>query len=210
MKSRIYFADSQRKNEIDALRSQAYQTISGFAVDIKTLKWKASDDESFIMVAEEQGELISTMRGEVIKEFSVIEKKLECPWNFPLELDMPVLLLSRAATLYSHRSVGLNLILRYWFLRFAIYHDIRFMLGTFASGAPRENTLREMGYQFFENKLGWQKSTFRSFSPVTVVALDLKTHGQAALDFCLKRLPDGIKEYSFDDKFPDLRFVRSL
>jgi len=123
---------------------------------------------------------------------------------------MPVLILSRAATLSSHRSVGLNLILRYWFLRFAIHQQIRFVIGTFVSGAPRENTLRKLGYQFFENKLGWQQSSYRPLHPVTVVALDLNSHGENALRYCLNAMPNEINKYRFDEVFPDLRFVRSL
>ncbi len=210
MIKRILFVDRKRKDDIDALRMQAYTKASGFAVDLTTLKWKSSDDESFVMAAEANGQLIATMRGEVIADISLLEQKLECPWDYPLELEMPILLLSRAATLSSYRYVGLNLILRYWFLRFAITHHINFVLGTFVSGSPRENTLREMGYQFFDNKLGWQKSTYLSLLPVTVVALDMKTHGEKAWRYCFDHAANGIKEYVFDEEFPDLRIVRSL
>lgn len=210
MKNRILFVDSKRKNEIDTLRIQSYKKADGFALDLSTLKWKPADDESFILAAEVNGELISTMRGEVIADQSILEKKLECPWDFPLEIEMPVLTLSRAATLSSYRTSGLNLLLRYWFLRFAITHQIQFVIGTFVSGSPRENTLREMGYQFFENKLGWQQSTYRSQRPVTVVALDLKTNGHHALQYCLEKLPHAISDYYFDGHFPALRLVRSV
>ncbi|MBX3708665.1 MAG: hypothetical protein KIT56_00520 [Gammaproteobacteria bacterium] len=210
MKNRILFVNRQRKVEIDALRMQAYAKASGFSVDLTTLKWALSDDESFVMAAETEGQLIATMRGEVVTEVSLLEQKLECPWDFPLKLDMPILLLSRAATLSSYRSAGLNLILRYWFLRFAITHNINFVLGTFVTGSPRENTLREMGYQFFDNKLGWQKSTYRSLFPVTVVALDIRTQGKKALRYCLDHAPNGMNEYVFDEEFPDLRIIKNL
>lgn len=210
MKNRVLFVDKQRENEINTLRMQAYAKASQFSVDLSTLKWKTSDDESFILAVETNGQLVSTMRGEVISEISLLETKLECAWNFPLKIDMPILLLSRAATLSSHRSVGLNLILRYWFIQFAITHHIKFVIGTFVSGSPRENTLREMGYQFFENKLGWQNSTYRSILPITVVVLDLRTQGEKALRFCLDRLPNEINEYAFDGEFPDLQIVKNL
>ncbi|MEK6774880.1 MAG: hypothetical protein AABY64_13130 [Bdellovibrionota bacterium] len=209
MKNHISFI-TDRKNEIEALRQQEYANAKGFVVDLETLKWKSSDDESFVMAAESKGQLVSTMRGEVINELAVLEKKLECPWNFPMELGMPVLLLSRAATLSSYRNVGLNLVLRYWFIRLAMAHNIHFMIGTFMSGSPRENTLQEMGYQFFENKLGWQESTYRSLGPVTVAVLNLQTDGEKALQYCLRRVPEGIKEYQFNQEFPAIRYVRNL
>lgn len=208
--SRILFVDETAKNEIDNLRMQEYAKANGFAVDLTTLKWKASDNDSFVMAAETSNQLISTMRGEVIEDLSLLERKLECPWSFESELQMPVLLLSRAATLSSHRSLGLNLVLRYWFLRFAIHHQIHSVVGTFVSGSPRENSLREMGYQFFENKIGWQQSTYRSLRPVTVVVLNLKTHADQALNYCLNRAALQIKDFAFDKDFPELRIVRDL
>ncbi len=210
MNNKVFFVDEQKKNEINTLRTQEYSKASGFSVDLSTLKWKQSDNESFIIAAETDDQLISTMRGEVIDDLSILEQKIECPWNFPLKLDMPVLLLSRAATNSAYRSVGFNLILRYWFLRFAMAHHINFVIGTFISGSPREKTLREMGYQFFDNKLGWQQSTYRSLIPVNVVALNLKTQGKQALNYCLERLPNEIKKYKFNGEFPPLRIVRSL
>lgn len=210
MKKRVLFVDQQRKNEIDELRMQAYAKASGFAVDLTTLHWKQSDDESFIMAAESDGQLISTMRGEIISDLTLLEKKLECPWTFPLVLEMPILLLSRAATCFSYRDVGLNLVLRYWFIRFAMAHQIRFLIGTFVTGSPREKTLQDMGYQFFENELGWQQSTYRSLRPVTVVALDLKRQGEQALHYCIERMSTNVDHYEFDGEFPNVRIVRSL
>jgi hypothetical protein len=210
MKTKILFVNQQRQDEVNTLRTQAYAKASGFTVDLNSLHWKPSDDESYVMAAESNHQLVSTMRGEVIDDLSLIEKKLECAWNFPLKLELPVLLLSRAATHYSHRYLGLNLILRYWFLRFALSHHIRYVLGTFVSGSARENSLHEMGYQFFENTLGWQQSTYRSLFPVTVVALDLKIFGNQALHYCEKHMSKEMHNYYFDGEFPNLRIVRSL
>lgn len=210
MSGRVFFADRSLRCEIDALRVQEYAKASGFAVDLSTLQWKGSDDESFVMAAAIDGRIVSTMRGELIDDPALLERKLECPWDFPMRLDFPVLLLSRAATLSSHRAEGLNLVLRYWFLRFAGFHGISAVIGTFVSGSPRENTLREMGYRFFENKLGWQQSTYRSLRPVSVVALDLNADGDRALRYCLDRVPEGIRKYSFLGEFPKPRIVRSL
>lgn len=203
---RVSFADIGLAPEIEKLRMQEYAKASGFALDLNTLRWKTSDNESHIMVAKDGDLLISTMRGEVIQDLDLLEKKLECPWTYPLALDMPVLLLSRAATASEHRTAGLNLILRYWFLRFAIAHGIRFVIGTFVTGSPRETSLREMGYQFFENPLGWQQSTYRSLRKVNVVALDLQSNGRQAIEYCLERaniLP-------FEGNFPPLKFVRNI
>lgn len=205
-----FFVDATFKTEVEQLRMQEYANASGFAVDLTTLKWKPADDQSYVMVANHNEQFVSTMRGEIIDEVSWLERKLECPWNFPLTLDMPVLLLSRAATCTSQRSTGMNLALRYWFLRFARHHGIRFVIGTFVTGSPREKSLRDMGYQFFENQLGWRQSTYRSLRSVAVVALDMETDGARALKYCVDRAPEAIEQFQFEGPFPEMKVVRCL
>ena len=209
--SKILFVDDKSKTEINQLRTQEYAKASGFQLDLSTLNWKPSDDDSFVMAAKKDQTILATMRGEFIDELSILEAKLECPWNFSDDFKLPVLLLSRAATHSSQRGSGLNLLLRYWFLKFALARNIQFVVGTFVSGSPRENSLKEMGYEFYENKLGWQQSSYRSLRPVSVVALNLKTHGEHALEYCLKRLSNEMTEYEFiNENFPELKFVRTL
>lgn len=210
MIKKSFFVNENKKEEVSKLRMQEYAKASGFDLDLATLEWKQSDDESFVMVAESDNLLLSTMRGEVIEDISVLEQKLECSWDFDLPLKFPVLLLSRAATVSSHRNVGLNLVLRYWFLKFAEHHKIPFVIGTFVTGSPRENSLRQMGYHFFENKLGWQQSTYRSLKPVNIVALDMQSDGMKACSYCREQAPQAIKDYHFSHDFPQLRFVKNL
>jgi hypothetical protein len=150
------------------------------------------------------------MRGEIIDDRFVLEKKLECTWNFDLNLTFPILLLSRAATLRSHQSHGLNFILRYWFLKLAQHHQIPFVIGTFVDGSPRQSTLLKLGYQFFENTLGWQQSTYRSHRPVIVAALDMAKNKNEALAYCEQKLLNINENYIFQGSFPEMRFVRNL
>lgn len=210
MNAHIFFADAGLRDDVEKLRMQEYARARGFAVDLTTLKWKQSDDESHVMVARNDGRLVSTMRGEIIDSLTLLEKKLECPWDYPVKLDMPVLLLSRAATCSSQRSSGLNLVLRYWFFRMARAKGVRYVVGTFVAGSPRENSLRAMGYSFFSNPLGWQQSTYRSLGEVRVVVLDLEKRGAQALRYCEERAPAAIAQYQFEGGFPELRTVRTV
>ncbi len=210
MNRSLRFVDSSCAEEVNALRTSEYSTAKGFTLDLKSLCWGPSDDQSFVMASFFGDEMVATMRGEIIEDQSLVEKKLECPWTFPMPLNFPILLLSRAATLGSMRGLGLNLVMRYWFLRFAKHHNIAMVLGTFVSDSPREKTLRDMGYQFFENPLGWQQSTYRSHRPVQVVALDMKTSSEGALRYFEAHASEEMKKYKFDDEFSDLRIVRSL
>ncbi|OYZ13360.1 MAG: hypothetical protein B7Y39_17905 [Bdellovibrio sp. 28-41-41] len=209
MSQSISFALDDANHEIENLRKQEYAMASGYTLDLETLRWSTSDSQSYVMVARDHQQMVSTMRGELITDQTLLEKKLECPWAFPKHLQWPAILLSRAATSKSHQSQGLNLVLRYWFLKMAQHHGIPLVVGTFVSGSPRQNTLLDMGYQFFENTLGWQQSTYRSLRPVIVVVLDMTTHGQHALDYCEQKLGNKLS-YTFEGSFPDLRYVRNL
>lgn len=210
MSSRILFVDAQRKEEINALRIEAYQNVSGFIVEPSALMWKKSDDDSVVMALEKNGKLISTMRGEVIEDVELLEKKLECPWVYPLSLEMPILLISRAATLHAHRNLRLSLLMRYWFLQIALAYGIRFIVCTFVAGSSREHILRDMGYQFFENTLGWRHSTYLSLRPVIVAVLDLANDAEYALAYCRHHCAILMSEYVMDVSFPAMRIVRGL
>jgi hypothetical protein len=67
-----------------------------------------------------------------------------------------------------------------------------------------------MGYEFFENKVGWKESTYRSLRPVHVVVLDMQKNGERASRYCLERAGEGIQKFAFIDTFPKIRVVRGL
>lgn len=210
MSGRCYFVNASAAAAIGDLRQQEYSKAEGFRLDLSTLQWKESDNQSFVMVAEENGTIVSTMRGEVITDLRILEAKLECPWDFPQALEFPVLLLSRAATSASHRGEGLNLVLRYWFLQMAKSQGLRFVLGTFVAGSPREKTLKEMGYAFFENRLGWQQSSYRSLAPVQVVSLDMGSGGAKAMEYAIGKVGDSIERFPFVGDFGAVKTVTDI
>lgn len=198
------------KERIDALRMQAYSKASGFTLDLNSLRWRESDQQSYVMIVGDANGLGATMRGEVIADLDLLEKKLECPWDLPFTPEAPVLLLSRAATDATLQGSGLNLLQRYYFIQFAIHHQLSYVMGTFVAGSSRENTLREMGYDFYEHKLGWNQSSYRSERPVHIVALDVNKHGTQALNYCEEHLGNERSTYQFKHQFTALKYVRTL
>ena len=180
---------SNDKEALFQLRKKAYAQAKGFSLDLERLRWNTSDDQSYILGIFQDQQLISTMRAEVIEQKTVLEKKLECPWNFPVKMDGPVLLLSRAATEKAHANKGLNLLLRGIFLEMAKTYQLSHLIGTFVPNSPREESLRKMGYQFFSNPMGWQESHYSSFGAVHVVCLDLGSTYEKAKTFIQEQLP---------------------
>jgi hypothetical protein len=208
MIGQLELVDRSDADAIGELRMREYESAGGFTLNLETLAWRASDDDSFVLVARCDGRIVATMRGELIDDMGLLERKLECPWDFAPPPAMPALLLSRAATSTTHRASGLNLILRHWFLQFAVARDVGSVIGTFVAGSPRENSLRAMGYRFFTNVHGWQQSTYRSLRPVHVVMLDVKADGEHALAYC--RANARVNDYAYAADFPQKHFVRCL
>lgn len=211
MKYEVSFASQNDHRKIVELRKAEYASADGYSVDLETLNWSHVDEQSYVMVIKENDKILATMRGEVIKDLSVVEKKIECPWDFDLSLKLPTMLLSRAATDKSYRGKGLNLALRYFFIEFAKKNHLSTVMGTFVADSPREQSLRHMGYRFFENKKGWQQSTYKSFRPVQVVVLDLEEEDQQAMNYCKTVIPSLHSQFVFKDQEDRiLRYVRSL
>lgn len=148
------------------------------------------------------------MRAEVIEQKTVLEKKLECPWNFPVNIDGPVLLLSRAATEKAYSNKGLNLLQRGIFLEMAKAYQLSHLVGTFVPNSPREETLRKMGYQFFSNPMGWQESHYHSFGSVHVVCLNLDCSYEKAAAFIQEQLPTELYSLIANFKFNERTLKR--
>jgi hypothetical protein len=199
--------DANDIERVNALRLAEYAKTSGFSVKPAGILWNRSDDQCTVLGAWDGRELVSTMRVELIRSRELVEQKIECPWDFPVALDLPVVILSKAATRETHRGGGYNALLRYWSFVLARSWGATQMLGTLVAGSPRERTMREMGYVFFENSRGWCTTNYRSTAPVLVASLDLATRADQALDVCARVAGPLIEQYAWQGALPEPRFV---
>lgn len=209
MERHVAVVDRSAAPAINLLRTAEYAKAGGFRVDPKVIEWNASDDESFILVIRDGGKIIATMRAELADNVAIVEKKLECPWSFG-DLDFPVLLLSKAATDSSIRGKGLNTVLRYWSFRLAQHWGVSYVVGTFVEGSPRINAMREMGYEFFRNELGWFQLDYQSSRPVLVAKLNFREHGAAATEVARTIAGDPEREYPWVGDFPAPKFITRI
>lgn len=187
---------------VNDLRRAEYAKASGFRVADSGILWNASDDQSIVLGAFEDEQLIATMRMEVIEDLDIVEKKIECPWNFDLPLRFPVMILSRAATATSHRGTGINTLMRLHALKIAKSMGVQFALGTFIADSPRARTLERMGYRFFENKLGWNRHDYKSEKTVIVAALDLEAEFEKAAEECRRLTNEIVDTYQWIAELP--------
>lgn len=173
------------KDEVNELRLSEYQSAKGFFVSPEGITWNRSDEQSLVLGIRDNSTLLSTMRLERISRLEILEAKIEAPWTFSQTPVFPVGLLSRAATLKSARGQGLNALLRSTLIEAAYAMDLHSLIGTFVHDSPRVESMKRMGYQFFEQKLGWNKVDFHSSLPVSVAILKLNADSiQQAKETC--------------------------
>lgn len=200
--------DGQQAEQINSLRRAEYGDAPGFKVDAPGILWNRSDDQCTVLAAYDGDEIISTMRLELVDNQELVERKMECPWSFPVALQYPVMILSKAATRKSHRAFGLNALMRFWAFRLGREWEAKQVIGTFVSGSPREKSMRQMGYQFFVNEQGWFKGDYRSVSPVLVALLDLETDGEQAVRVCGEIAKEAVETYPWKGPLPARKFVQ--
>lgn len=169
---------SLEKDQVNHLRSQGYKKAQGFSVNTEAIHWNRSDDQSIVLGYFDGNELVSTMRAEIIMSQDVLEMKMECPWDYGA-IEYPVMVLSKASTLESHKSKGLNAALRYFCLKIAMDWGVHHLIGTFIRNSPRTRSMKKMGYRFRENKMGWTNIDYFSKEPVDVAILDRKSFATA-------------------------------
>lgn len=188
--------------QVNDLRVAEYAKAKGFHVAAAGILWNASDDQSIVLGAYEDDVLISTMRMEILDDRNLVEQKIECPWDYPVELQFPTMLLSRASTASSHRGTGINTLLRLHCLKIAKDLGVRQAIGTFVADSPRARTLERMGYRFFENRQGWTHADYRSEGRVIVAVLDFHEDFETAMAEC-RRLTSSLNaDFTFDGVLP--------
>lgn len=205
--TRIALADRGAADRVDALRLAEYATSRGFAVAPPGILWNRSDDQAAVLVAWDGDEAVATLRAELIADRSLVETKLECPWAFPYELDLPAVVLGKMATRKAYRGSGLNWALRAAAFELVEHWGARHVLGTFVAGSPRQAAMAELGYAFFEHPCGWNSPNYKSLEPVRVCALDWRRHRATAMARCRALAGDALHQFPFDGPRPAARLV---
>lgn len=188
MKHGTTYIQPEDIHELNRLRLNEYKKTEGFIIKDEAVIWNKSDENAHVLGVWNRGELISSMRLEIISNLKDLEYKIEC--EIPPELsatsplEYPVGILSKAVTSAELRSSGLNAHLRYYLLKIAQNLGIKDILGTLVKGAPRSKSLVEMGYNFYSHPTGWNSPYYKSTGSVEIVHLDLQRYGKRALQVC--------------------------
>lgn len=191
---------------VNELRLSMYKNTKGFDALPPAIKWNRSDDQAVVFVAWDNGKAVGTLRLDLLKDREMVEYRLECPWDFEVPYVQPVALLGKMAVLKPYRRIGLNQNLRYQSLRIAREWGAEMASGTMVAASPRKPTMTRMGYQFFDHPVGWTSPYYKNNDPVLVVCL-LRDKFQQAMDVCLEKCTENLKDFPFHGEIPEPRFT---
>ena len=132
---------------LETLRLTAYQHATGTKLDDNSfLLWNELDEQSCILVMEnDAGKIISTMRGTVIHQKEDLENFFDI--RLHQEFLFPKLAVSRAATFLEYRGRHYTVVLRTVFLQACIRAGIEGIATTIQEDASRVPLFRDMGCQ---------------------------------------------------------------
>ena len=160
-------ADASQRDAVEALRRQAYRAAPEFDWnDERTLAWSAADDAGTVLALWNQGgELVSTTRATVFAALGDAESFLEYSLR-GIEIGLPTLVLSRAATAPEQARHGLFALLRQAYLSALMATPIASVIAIVYEGGPRLRSMREAGYEFHAPALGWDSEAVARARPL--------------------------------------------
>lgn len=144
------------KHIIEELRISEFNRSTEFKLlKPEKLLWSAIDDENIVLVVfDEKNTAISTMMGITVYNANEAESIINC--SVPDIVKFPAMLFTSVATLKQFRRMGLNQLLRYYFLLYAEKNNIQTFISPVYKNAPRVKFMEIMGYEFVTPERNWQ------------------------------------------------------
>jgi hypothetical protein len=197
MNSGVYILDKKFNESLNQFRFQNLIQSDSFRASPEAVSWNESDEKGKVLsVVTSQGEILSSMRAEIIHDSYELSQKLDFD-DLDNHITLPVGLLGKASTDGRYRSSGFNTYLRYLAYQYFYKNNIRYVVGTMIPNAPRLNLLRELGYQFIENKAGWHRYGYKSDGKTLVGYLDLKSNYDQIMQTLEEKVSRNKKLYPF-------------
>jgi hypothetical protein len=190
-------ASCQDREQINALRVREFQRSAQFTlVQPDKLLWNHCDDSAFVLSAWDGPCAVATMRAIVVHDRYEAESCVQC--RVPMDTDFPAMVFNNAATDWDHRGMGLNQLLRYYFLKIALGNRIQSLLSPMYEGAPRIRFMKDLGYSFKIPQVSWQNK----LNPKATRILGVLAHAMLpqAINFIEAHRHEIIKAYPWKGK----------
>jgi hypothetical protein len=155
----IRLATTEDAAAITHLRQSSFLQSRDFKVlDPDKLAWGEHDLKGLVLSLWDRNRgLLSTTRGEVLRNLECAEIKMECRLKL-VNLEFPCLLLGKGATIQEQGGTGFHSALRYCFLRAAIKTPLQSITGIVYEGASRTRLMQEIGYEFYRPDRFWYEN----------------------------------------------------
>ncbi len=190
-------AGRQDHDQIDALRVREFQRSAQFILmQPDKLLWNDCDDAATVLAAWDGPCAVATMRAVVVDTAAEAERCVQC--SVPEDTDFPAMVFSNAATHWDYRGIGLNQLMRYYFLKTALDNQIQSLLSPMYEGAPRIRFMQDLGYAFTVPRLSWQNK----LNPKATRILGILAYARMpqAMGFIKAHRPEIIKAYPWKGK----------
>jgi len=144
------------KQIIEELRISEFNRSTEFKLlKPEKLLWSATDDANIVLVVFDENETaISTMMGVTVYKVRDAEEIINC--SIPGIVKFPAMIFTSAATLKPGRQMGLNQLLRYYFLLYGSKTGIQTFISPIYKNAPRIKFMTMLGYEFITPEKNWQ------------------------------------------------------
>lgn len=148
-------ADRKDQEQIEALRIREFDRSAQFTLlKPEKLRWNCCDESAIVLAAWDGPCAVSTMRAVVVNNSAEAENCVQCTVSG--DTPFPAFIFNNAATHYEYRGIGLNQLMRFYFLKIALRIGIQALLSPMYEGAPRIRFMEELGYTFTIPALSWQ------------------------------------------------------
>ncbi len=165
-------------DKLGRLRQEAYDNKFGPRVDKSALKWNSNDLLFMNLGAfDSNGKLVSTLRLATIESAEEFKRVLLLDFD-PSRLKLPLMILSRGATLPEFQSRHLHTLLRREAIYLAQQAGMNHVVGGIENATPRLKQLAELGYQIIETQAKWD-GFLKSESTISMAILDEGRFAQA-------------------------------
>jgi hypothetical protein len=156
---------------LSQLRQHAYDTKFGPRVDKSALVWNTNDLLFMNLGAfDSSGQLVSALRLATIESAEEFKRVLLLEFD-PSRLKLPLMILSRGATLPEFQSRHLHSLLRREAIFLAQQSGMKHVVGGIENATPRLSQLAGLGYEIIETQTKWD-GFLKSESNISMAVLD--------------------------------------
>lgn len=182
-------------HELVKLRKISYKNFYK-DLDVKNLDWNLTDSQSLHVGIVFQNQLVSTIRISCFNSRSRFFNT--CRLDLPTDDSLPVVVLSRGATIPEFHGYGFHTRLRLEAIKICYHNQLFNIFGAMSADTSRIKNLLSIGYEIVDTKEAWNGSFLNSRKQAVLLQLQ----GEAKINNAIKLLSKKLDLIGFDQSYP--------